>query len=122
VLAFVHPEIEIRPALVGGPEGTVYRGVEGVMQFAADIDDAWEDFRVEPDEFRSVDDYVVVLGRSHAVARKSGISVSSPASWLAELRDGQVYRWQTFTRHGLAGLSALEAVGLTEQVGQAHPP
>jgi hypothetical protein len=41
----LHPEVEIRPAIVGGPEGVVYRGVSGNTRFWADIDSAWTEFR-----------------------------------------------------------------------------
>jgi hypothetical protein len=29
----MHPEVEIRPAIVGGPERTVYGGLDGNRQF-----------------------------------------------------------------------------------------
>ena len=109
-LACSHPEGEIRPGLVGGPEGAVYRGSDGLRQFWADINAAWSEFRVEADEFRDVGDRVIVLGRAHARGRQSGLSLTSPAAWLADMREGRVYRWQTFGSHE----EALEAVELRE--------
>jgi len=43
------PDVEIRPAIVGGPEGVVYRGLSGNSQFWADIDAAWAEFRAIPE-------------------------------------------------------------------------
>ena len=47
-------EVEIRPGLVGGLEGTVYRGLSGNEQFWTDIDATWVEFRIEPHEFRDL--------------------------------------------------------------------
>jgi ketosteroid isomerase-like protein len=43
-------DIELRPGIVGGPEGTVYRGSEGFRACLKDIDSAWEQFRIETEE------------------------------------------------------------------------
>ena len=61
-------EVEIRPAIVGGPEGAVYRGREGNRQFWDDIDAAWTEFRISPDDFRDLGGEVLVLGRAFALA------------------------------------------------------
>src|SRR5829696_7567688 len=46
------PEVEIRPAIVGGPEGVVYHGLRGNRRFWHDVDAAWKEFRIEVEEFR----------------------------------------------------------------------
>jgi ketosteroid isomerase-like protein len=104
----VHEDVEIRPALVGGPEGNVYRGRDGQRQFWEDIDAAWAEFRIEPDEFRDLDGQVLVLGRAFARGRGSDISLDQAAAWLAEMHDGQVLRFRSFTTQD----QALEAAGL----------
>jgi ketosteroid isomerase-like protein len=106
--ACVHEDVEIRPALVGGPEGTVYRGRDGQRQFWEDIDAAWAEFRIEPGEFRDLGGQVLVLGRAFARGRGSDISLNQAAAWLAEIRDGQVLRFRSFTSQD----QALEAAGL----------
>jgi ketosteroid isomerase-like protein len=108
--ACVHQDLEIRPALVGGPEGVVYRGRDGQRQFWADIDAAWSEFRIEPDEFRDLGGEVLVLGRAFARGRGSGIRLDQAAAWVAGMRDGQVHRFRSFTTQE----QALEAVGLRE--------
>ena len=104
------PEIEIRPAVVGGPEGTIYRGLSGNEQFWADIDSAWAEFRPEPEEFRDLGDRVLVLGRVLARASGSGIELDQPGAWLAVVSRGKIVRFQSFT----ATRDALEAAGLSE--------
>ena len=106
----LNPEIEIRPAIVGGPEGVVYRGVNGNREFWADIDAAWSEFRIEPEEFRDLGRKVLVLGRAFAHGRESGIALDEAAGWLATVREGQIVRFRSFTNQR----EALEAAGLSE--------
>ena len=110
VVPYLHPDLETRPALVGGLEGVTYRGVDGMRQFWADIDAAWAEFRIEPAEFRQVEDAVLVLGRTYARGRQSGISLESDAGWLAGIREGRLVKFQSFNSHN----EALEAAGLSE--------
>ena len=106
----LHPEVEIRPAIVGGPEGIVYRGLNGNRQFWADIDAAWATFRIEPQEFRDLGERILVLGRAIAVAPGSGIALDQASAWIAEMRDGKIVRFQSFTSQP----EALKAAGLEE--------
>ena len=110
VLASVHPEIEVRPALVGGLEGTVYRGPQGVREFLADIDAVWDEFRIEPTELRELGDTVLALGRAVGRGRGSGVDVETAAGWTVAVRDGKVHRFSTFVSRE----AALDAVGLRE--------
>ena len=66
----LHPEVEIRPAIVGGPEGTVYRGLNGNRQFWSDIDAAWATFRIEPQEFRDLGERVWCSGERLPLLRE----------------------------------------------------
>ena len=105
----VHPEIEVRPALVGGLEGTVYRGREGYREFVADIDEIWDDFRAQAEEFRDLGEVVLVLGRASGRGKESGVQVDAPAGWVGTMREGKLNSFASFTRD-----DALEAVGLRE--------
>jgi ketosteroid isomerase-like protein len=105
-----HPECEIRPAIVGGPEGVVYRGPKGNARFWADIDAAWTEFRIETEEFRDLDGKILVLGRAMASAPGSGIALDQAAAWIAEVSEGRIVRFRSFTSHR----QALTAAGLQE--------
>jgi ketosteroid isomerase-like protein len=107
---FLHREVEIRPAIVGGPEGVVYRGLEGNRRFWADIDAAWTEFRIEPEEFRDLGGQVLVLGRALALAPGSGIALDEASAWIAAVREGQIIRFRSFSKQR----EALEAAGLQE--------
>ena len=107
VLATAAEDVELRPAVVGGPEGAVYRGREGIRAFFEDIDAAWEQFAIEPEEFRELGDTVVVLGRSRLVAR-DGMELEASVGWVYELRRGKIARFDSF----LSRPEALEAAGL----------
>jgi ketosteroid isomerase-like protein len=93
----LHPQVEIHPGVVGGPEGTVYRGLNGNRRFWAEIDAAWSEFRIEPQEFRDFDGQVLVLGRVFARAQGSGISLDQAAAWIAGVREGQIVRFRSFS-------------------------
>jgi ketosteroid isomerase-like protein len=108
--AVLHPQVEIRPAIVGGPEGVVYRGLDGNKQFWADIDAAWAEFRIKTEEFRDLGEQVLVLGRAFARAEGSGIALDEPAAWLAVIHEGQIVQFRSFSNQP----EALEAAGLTE--------
>jgi ketosteroid isomerase-like protein len=104
------PDVEVRPAIVGGPEGVVYHGLDGMRQFWADIDAAWAEFRITPDEFRQVDRDILVLGRAFARGRESGIVIDAAAAWIAQLRRGKIVAFRSFTNPE----NALKAAGLSE--------
>jgi ketosteroid isomerase-like protein len=104
----LHPEVEIQPAIVGGPERVIYRGVDGNRQFWADIDAAWTEFRIDVEEFRDFGEGVLVLGRAFARAPGSGIALDEASAWIATVREGQIARFRSFTNRR----DALEAAGL----------
>ena len=104
------PNVEIRPAIVGGPEGVVYRGLRGNAQFWADVDTAWAEFRVDPQEFRDLGKQVLVLGRAFARGPGSGIGLDQAGAWIAEVRGKRIIRFRSFSSQQ----EAFEAAGLRE--------
>ena len=102
--------VEIRPGLVGALEGRVYHGLPGNEQFWTDIDAVWAEFRIETEDFRDLGDQVLVLGRTFAQGRESGVLLDQTAAWIADLRDGKVVGFRSFTDQR----EALEAAGLRE--------
>jgi ketosteroid isomerase-like protein len=104
------PGVEIRPAIDGGPEGVVYYGPDGMRQFWTDVDAAWAEFRITPEEFRELDGEIIVLGRAFARGPGSGIALDAAVAWIAELRGGRIVRFRSFSSQQ----EALEAAGLQE--------
>jgi ketosteroid isomerase-like protein len=92
-------------------EDEVMRGREGVAEYYASLDAAWESVRVFGGEFRDLGDRVLWLGQMEGRGRGSGAVVRSPAASLYEFRDGRISRLRSFLDHD----EALRAVGLAEQ-------
>ena len=110
VAEILDPDVQIHPAIVGGPENVVYQGRDGMQQFWADVDTAWAEFRITPEEFRELDESILVLGRAFARGQGSGIGLDQGAAWIARLREGRIVEFQSFSSKA----EALEAAGLRE--------
>ena len=109
-LRYIDPEIELRSAIVGGAEGNMYRGHEGVRRWMAESDATWAELRLEAEQFRDLGDDVLMIGRLHARGRESGVEIESPVGWLSTVRAGKIVR----SRGYLDPQEALSAAGLSE--------
>jgi ketosteroid isomerase-like protein len=92
-------------------EGMTYRGHSGIRQFVQDMDDDWDDFRIEPMEFHDREDWVAVVGCVTARGRGSGVDVDSVAGFVFELQSGRMARVVSYSDPE----AALAAVGAAEQ-------
>jgi ketosteroid isomerase-like protein len=103
------PEIEWYPftAQVEGDEA--YHGHEGLRQWWANIDAAFEEFEASVDEVRDLDDTVLALGHLRARFR-SGVALDTEIGWVVRFRDGLGVWGRAYQSHA----EALEAVGLRE--------
>jgi ketosteroid isomerase-like protein len=89
----IHPEVEVHSALAQ----TVYRGLDGVVEWSREIDDQFEDWTVRIEDLRDLGDgRFVVEGSIHGRGRNSGVNLDQPASWLADVRDGRLIRLVNF--------------------------
>lgn len=97
MIALVTADFEFVP-IMAALEGHVYRGHDGVRRWLDDMGDYWETFKTEPNDFRDLGDRVLALGHWNARGRASGVEINGqPATWLAWIREGKIYRWRTFT-------------------------
>jgi ketosteroid isomerase-like protein len=101
-------DVEWFPSMAGTIEGDGFKGREGMERYIEQYDEAWETFRVEVDEYRSVGNCVLALGRLEATGRGSGVPVNTPMGAVSEFRDGKMSR----TRIYLNQAEALRAAGL----------
>ena len=95
---------------------TTYVGLEGIRQWASDMDEIWEEFHAEVREFIDAGDRVVVILRLHGKGKVSRVDVEQSVAGVWTVRNGQVVRIEigyTDPRQ------ALEAVGLSEQDAHA---
>jgi ketosteroid isomerase-like protein len=107
-LAYVDPDVVI-DATRRRINPKTYAGTDGLREMLRDLDEVWDEFRVEALEFIDAGDRVVVVGRSVGKGKGSGIEVDQSGAHLFALRDGRIVRWEL----GYADRDhALEAAGL----------
>lgn len=107
VLALHHPDWEgFIPEEY--PVAGTWRGLDGVRGFAEEWLEAWEEFRVEPDDFIEGGDAVVAAVRYWGRGRGSGVEITDRWYYAYRLCDGKVISWRPYADRD----EALEAVGL----------
>jgi ketosteroid isomerase-like protein len=91
---WAHPEIEW--VVADGPEPGSGKGVATWLAFQRDYLDLWENYRIEADEYREIDDErVLVLLHSSGRAKTSGLELGkwgSRGANLVQIRSGKVTR------------------------------
>jgi len=96
-------------ALLGGrSQANVYRGLEGIRRWKAEIDEVFVDPRFELIELREAGEKVLEIMRLTARGRESGVPVELDGARVWEFRDGKVWRAQAY----LDRREALRAAGL----------
>jgi len=88
-------------------EGVVYQGHDGIRRFVSDMDDDWENFRIDPADFHDRNERVAVVGHVSALGRGSSVQIESTAGFVFGLRDARISR---VTSHSNPD-AALEALG-----------
>ncbi|HEX3562376.1 MAG TPA: hypothetical protein VHU24_06025, partial [Solirubrobacterales bacterium] len=81
-----------------------------IQQFETEDLEAWEERRLEPEEFIDAGDEVVVLMHEYRRGRGSGVELESDTAVVFAVRDGRVARIQGYMDRN----AALEAAGLRE--------
>jgi ketosteroid isomerase-like protein len=93
---WAHPEIEY--VVVDLPSPGTWTGVAGIAEYWRDFLSAWEDYRIEAEEYRELDDgRVLVLAHARGRGKASGLEASvftttKGGATLFHLRDGRVTR------------------------------
>jgi ketosteroid isomerase-like protein len=95
-----------------------YHGHDGLREFVAQYLESWGHFRVEPEEFITVGDRVVVVTHAIGRGRGSGATVEHDMAQVWSFRDGLPIRQESY----LSRDAALEAVGLSPQGGASPEP
>jgi ketosteroid isomerase-like protein len=109
---WVDPEIEF--VVEGGPEPGCWTGLDGLIEGARAILNAWEDWRPEAVEYRELDDErILVLFHPSGRGKTSGLDVGDVAGKganLFQVRGGKVTRIVAYwdVRRALADLGLEE--------------
>jgi ketosteroid isomerase-like protein len=103
------PEVEFHGTVGGLEEGRVAHGLpEAVQVFEEEDLEAWEERRLEAEEFIDAGDDVVVLLHEYRRGRGSGVELETDTAVICAVRGGRVVRIRGYMdRH-----AALEAAGL----------
>jgi ketosteroid isomerase-like protein len=109
-LSYTDSDGELHSAIIGGTEGNVYRGHDGLRRWYADVMETFEELGTEFTEYRDLGDRIVAFGHIRARGRGSGLEIDSPTGWVFTLRRGKVVRAEGF----LDPAEALKAAGLSE--------
>jgi ketosteroid isomerase-like protein len=92
---WAHPEIEF--VIADGPSPGDWRGLAGMAEGMREFLIGWEDFRVQADEYRELDDErVFVLTHFSARGKRSGLDVGqmwTDGAHLFHVRDRKVTRF-----------------------------
>ena len=107
MLPAIHPDVEFED-LPEAIEERHRRGLSGIEDWIASIEQVWEDPRIRAEEVTELDDEtLLVVYHFVARARGLGIEVEQRLANLFTLRDGLVIRWRIF----LTTDEAMEAFG-----------
>ena len=105
----VDPALEFHGTVGGLQEGQIAHGQSQIdQQFEAEDLEAWEERRLEAEEFIDAGDNVVVLLHEYRRGRGSGIELETETAVVVAVSGGRVVRIQGYMDRG----AALEAVGL----------
>jgi ketosteroid isomerase-like protein len=116
---WAHPEIEF--AIADGPAPGSWTGLAAMAEGARGFFDAWEDLRIEADDYRELDDErVLVLDHFGGRGKTSGLELTqmrAHGAVLFHLRGGRVTRFARYWDRQ----RALADVGLAPEPGSPRP-
>lgn len=108
--ALMSPDVQCFP-VANQPDGTPFRGREAFLRYARDWTEAFDYYAVESPEYLDLGEYVLVVGRTVARGRGSGVETSTEGdAWLLRFRDGRAVEYREYETKQ----EALEAVELAE--------
>jgi hypothetical protein len=112
-IEWADPKIEY--TVVGGPTPGSWQGVAGMAEASRELLSAWDDFRIEVDEFRELDgEQVLVFWNFRGRGKTSGLDteqIRGPGTYLFQIRGGKVVRLTYY----LYRERALEDLGLSPE-------
>jgi ketosteroid isomerase-like protein len=109
-LDYFSDDAELVPPRIYPDVEPVYVGLEAWKRWLRQIDDVFDDWGFEAENFRDAGGQVVVLVRTSGTAKQSGAAVTIPAAHVHTLRDARVVRLEVF----LDRREAFKAAGLSE--------
>jgi ketosteroid isomerase-like protein len=90
--------------------GADFQGREGAERFYRMLDESWEEFRSDVEEYRDLGDRVLALGRNMGRGKGSGVTIEARTAAILDFQGGKVSRIRLY----LDPDEALRAAGLAE--------
>jgi ketosteroid isomerase-like protein len=90
------PEIEWRSFFAALSESGGYRGHDGLRQYVADLNEAFEALRVEVHDLLDVGETVVGIGRIYYKGQGSGVEADAAAGWVFRFHGGKIAYFRAF--------------------------
>ena len=107
----VDPALEFHGTIGGLQEGQIAHGQSEIDQtFESEDLEAWEERRLEPEEFIDAGDDVVVLLHEYRRGKGSGVELETETAVVVTVSGGRVVRIQGY----MDRQAALAAVGLSD--------
>jgi ketosteroid isomerase-like protein len=107
----IDPEVEFHGTVGGLQEGQIARGRSQIdEQFEQEDLEAWEERRLEAEEYIDAGDDVVVLLNEYRRGRGSGVELNAKTALVVAVSGGRVVRIQGYMDRS----AALDAAGLSE--------
>jgi ketosteroid isomerase-like protein len=103
----IHPDVVVVSRILG----KAARGRAGVRRYLREIDEQFDEWKMEIEDWRDAGDCVAALGHVRLHGRRSGVAFDQPVGILFEIRAGQLLRFETFLDEPA---EALKAAGLRE--------
>ena len=85
--AYLDPSIEYHP-LLSAIDVPVYHGHDGLRSWLGQVDDAWEELRVEPEAYFDLGEQTLLFYVLRGRGRHSGAEVAMPGAQVCRWRDG----------------------------------
>ena len=109
-IALCDPSIELHPMLEGAVGNADYQGHDGMRQLHRDLEDVWDEFRIEPEAYFELGEYTLTFFVFHGRGRQSGVQVAMPGTAVTTWRDGLTVCINTYIHRD----DALRDLGVSE--------
>ncbi len=99
MLSIMDPNIEWQePDVEGLPYRGTHHGPEAVANNVfGSVEEHWDGFHVEAEEFLDAGDRVIVLGRFQGTGKATGRTLDAPYAHVWTLRDGRLVHFRNYT-------------------------
>src|SRR5262245_34245707 len=86
----IHPEVLVSSRILSKPA----HGRAGVRRYLREIDEQFDEWTMEIEDWRDGGDCVVALGHIRLHGRRSGVAFDQPVGILFEIRGSQLVRFE----------------------------